>query len=92
MIWNSEDAVRNISSKKSKHFTCQINIKIAIQLKHNNHDKNMQCALRTIAPVLQICDWGKQESCFSINRAAFKRFKEKYTQQFNKIALLNAIC
>lgn len=50
MIWNSKDAVTNISSKR-KHFTCQVNIKITTQLKNNNHDKSMQCALRTTASV-----------------------------------------
>lgn len=70
MIWNSKDAVTNISSKR-KHFTCQINIEITTQLKNDNHDKNMQCALRTIASVSSIHDWGKSESCFRINRAAF---------------------
>lgn len=42
--------------KESKHFTCQINIKIATQLKYNNYDKNMQRALRTMASVSLIHD------------------------------------
>lgn len=42
--------------KESEHFTCQVNIIMATQLKHNNHDKNMQRALRTIASVSPIHD------------------------------------
>lgn len=42
MIWNAYHLMQLqvLPGKESKHFTCHIDIKIATQLKHNNHDKN----------------------------------------------------